>query len=39
MSLEALANIAELIAAVGVVVSLIYLAIQVRQNGGESSVT
>jgi hypothetical protein len=32
MSLEDLGNIAELLAAVGVILSLIYLAVQIRQN-------
>ena len=32
MSLEDLGNIGELVAAIGVIASLIYLAIQIRQN-------
>jgi hypothetical protein len=32
MSLEDLGNIGEFVAAVGVIISLIYLAIQIRQN-------
>jgi hypothetical protein len=32
MSLEDLGNIGELIAAIGVIVSLVYLAVQMRQN-------
>ena len=32
MSLEDLGNIGEFVAAIGVIISLIYLAVQIRQN-------
>ena len=35
MSLEDLGNIGEFVAAVGVIISLIYLAVQIRQNTGQ----